>query len=215
MMERSERRRVRRALSWGLGAGLAVFLAGVVPLLPGPRLLNPVAGALLAVHGLALFPALLAGLVLPVFGIAALLSSRPRWALPGLVLCVALGLSVGAGVLGGAAVRRIRFADAAGRARPLIEALEAYRARGAYPEAIEDPYRGTLERPPYTGLLAYPEFTYRRPGPEDDFSGYELRVPCSIGLRLDLFVYRPGRSYPEHLYGGRVERIGDWAYVSQ
>lgn len=213
-MEMSDRRRVRRVLSWGLGAGLAAFLCGVVPLLPGPRLLHPLAGVMLFLHTASVLPLLLAGLALPVFGIAALLSARPRWALPGLVLCVALGLSVGAGILGGAAVRRVRFSEAAERARPLIGALETFRARGGYPEALEDVTRGTMERPPYTGLLAYPEFEYRRSGPDFDVPGYELRVSCPMGpMSFDVFVYRPGRSYPERLYGGRVERIGDWAYV--
>ncbi len=208
------RRRRRSALAWGLGTGFGIFLCGVLPLLPGPRLLHPVSGFLLLVQAGAV-PALLgAALALPVCGIAALFSARPRWAVPGLVFCLALGASVGASILGGAALRRARFADAAELARPLIAAIEAWRARGAYPEGLEDLYRGTMERIPSTGLLAYPEFSYRRAGTDDDFSGYELRVTCPVGpFQSDVFVYRPGASYPELLYGGRVERIADWAYV--
>ncbi len=215
-MDSLGKRRVQRALSGGLGLGLALFLCGVLPLLPGPRLLHPVSGALLFLHRLTLLAGLLALAALPVYGIASLLRFPPRWAVPGLVFCVAFAASAGAGVLGGAALRRARFAEAAERARPLIAAIEAYRARGVYPESIEELYRGALERPPGTGMLAYPEFDYRRPGKDDGFSGYELRVLCPLGpFSFDVFVYRPGASYPERLYGGRVERIADWAYVHE
>ena len=34
-------------------------------------------------------------------------------------------------------------------------------------------------------------------------------------LQFDCFVYWPERNYPEHMYGGWVERMGDWAYVHE
>lgn len=58
-------------------------------------------------------------------------------------------------------------------------------------------------------------------GPPDGQSVYrdspwELRVPCSLGLlNWDVFFYWPTKAYPRRTYGGRVERIGDWAYVHE
>lgn len=45
---------------------------------------------------------------------------------------------------------------------------------------------------------------------------WELRVPCSIGLlNWDVFFYWPTQHYPDHAYGGSIERIGKWAYVHE
>lgn len=45
---------------------------------------------------------------------------------------------------------------------------------------------------------------------------WELRIPCpSGGINWDVFFYWPGERYPEHIYGGSVERIGQWAYVHE
>lgn len=45
---------------------------------------------------------------------------------------------------------------------------------------------------------------------------WELLVSCSRGgLNWDVFVYWPGQRYPAYLYGGSIERIGDWAYVHE
>jgi len=47
-------------------------------------------------------------------------------------------------------------------------------------------------------------------------SKWELRVPCpSGGLNWDVFFYWPSKNYPNYIYGGSVERIGDWAYVHE
>jgi hypothetical protein len=45
---------------------------------------------------------------------------------------------------------------------------------------------------------------------------WELRVPCSNGmLNWDVFFYWPSEDYPDHAYGGSIERIGKWAYVHE
>ena len=47
-------------------------------------------------------------------------------------------------------------------------------------------------------------------------ASWELRVRCPSGfLNWDVFHYWPGARYPDSLYGGSVERIGDWAYVHE
>lgn len=47
-------------------------------------------------------------------------------------------------------------------------------------------------------------------------SPWELRIDCSRGmLNWDVFFYWPTQRYPDNIYGGIVERIGDWAYVHE
>ena len=43
---------------------------------------------------------------------------------------------------------------------------------------------------------------------------WELKVNCGYFNQLDVFVYWPTGEYPEYLYGGTTERIGEWAYAS-
>ena len=43
---------------------------------------------------------------------------------------------------------------------------------------------------------------------------WELRINCPTGLlNHDTFIYWPTEKYPQHLYGGNTESIGEWAYV--
>ena len=45
---------------------------------------------------------------------------------------------------------------------------------------------------------------------------WELQIPCSNGfLNWDVFFYWPSEEYPDHVYGGWVERIKNWAYVHE
>lgn len=47
-------------------------------------------------------------------------------------------------------------------------------------------------------------------------SPWELRIDCSRGmLNWDVFFYWPTQRYPNHIYGGVVEGIADWAYVHE
>ena len=69
-------------------------------------------------------------------------------------------------------------------------------------------------------MAGYPSFRYY--GPNGDFpygrrlfETYELRVDVGRVLQFDCFVYWPERNYPEHMYGGWVERMGGWAYVHE
>jgi hypothetical protein len=43
---------------------------------------------------------------------------------------------------------------------------------------------------------------------------WELRINCPTGLlNHDIFLYWPTRDYPQRLYGGTTEAVGDWVYV--
>jgi hypothetical protein len=47
-------------------------------------------------------------------------------------------------------------------------------------------------------------------------SPWELKVDCPTGyINWDVFFYWPTKAYPNHIYGGSVERINDWAYVHE
>jgi hypothetical protein len=47
-------------------------------------------------------------------------------------------------------------------------------------------------------------------------SPWELRIECSRGIiNWDVFFYWPTQDYPTTLYGGGIERIGNWAYVHE
>jgi len=108
------------------------------------------------------------------------------------------------GFIGGLALRRARFVAAAERAAPLIAAIESGRDDPATIAAFS------------TGLMAYPEFRYRRAGKDDLFKRYEVSIHCgSGGLNWDVFVYWPEGKYPDFMYGGWVERVGAWAYVHE
>jgi len=46
-------------------------------------------------------------------------------------------------------------------------------------------------------------------------SPWELRVNCFWGLSADVFLYWPTQAYPEYIYGGGTEVIGQWCYVHE
>jgi len=74
---------------------------------------------------------------------------------------------------------------------------------------------------PDTGMARFPSFDYVVPTSQVDvdeqrlFATYELRVNLYRLLQFDSLVYWPEGNYPDAIYGGGVERIGDWAYVHE
>lgn len=192
-----------RSVAIGLAVGVFMFLCQTLPLLPGPDVFETPAFVLLEAAVLSVFPFLFALVAAPALFVLALYTRKPlHWAR--LALCLALMLSVAAAAWLGNLVRDLRFEAVGNRAKPVIQKLEAGRVRtGRYPDSIDLPS---------TGMVAYPRFKYRLHSEE----GYELAVECSTGiLNWDRFVYWPSRGYPSSMYGGWVERIGDWAYVHE
>lgn len=113
------------------------------------------------------------------------------------------------------------FTRVAQTATPVVEAIERFEVEhGNYPRSLEELTPQYLADTPYTGLIAYPTFTYSRRQTslaEPEFQdGYELRIECSSGaLNFDRFIYWPSGEYPARIQGNRIERIGDWAYVHE
>lgn len=116
-------------------------------------------------------------------------------------------------------LRNYGLARAAQRAQPLISAIETFRAeKGRYPSSVdlESHIRKSIGRFPYTGMVGYPHFEYQKATSDTLFKSYEIRVfTPSRGISFDWFVYWPEKVYPDEMYQGRVERIGEWAYLRE
>lgn len=120
-------------------------------------------------------------------------------------------------------IRSAAFRELAERSAPLVEAIHRFEAdTGAPPRELADLVPKYLSAVPGTGMTGYPEYTYES---EDDPEYYRdywlenpwvLRVNTSLGmLNWDMFLYLPRQNYPERGFGGRLERVGDWAYVHE
>jgi hypothetical protein len=103
------------------------------------------------------------------------------------------------------------------RGNRIVEAIDRYRARESkLPASLEDLVPRDLESIPDTGMAAYPWFQYLVASEANSLvASYELRVDVYKFLQFDVLVDWPERNYPDVMYGGGVERMGDWAYVHE
>ncbi len=76
--------------------------------------------------------------------------------------------------------------------------------------ALPDTYRlQGMPRDVFESLLGLPDGSRVVHG-----AAWELRINCPTGLlNHDTFIYWPTQKYPQHLYGGSTEPIGQWVYV--
>ena len=113
--------------------------------------------------------------------------------------------------------RRAGLQQAATRARPLISAIEKFRLeKKRAPYNLQELMPDYLSKIPQTGMVVYPRFDYSTHNQRTKFQTYQLQVQTSAGfINWDTFNYWPEGDYPAKLYGGRVERIGAWAYVHE
>jgi hypothetical protein len=157
-----------------------------------------------------------------VCGLALAASPRYRRRAAGAVLACASYLGT-AGVLGprlGPEAGRVRiraFEALAIRSEPLVTAIRRYEAdHGKPPASLSALTPRYIRTVPSTGMGAYPAYAYRV---GDDAAHYQrnpwaLEVRCSRGiLNWDRFLYLPRGNYPTHGFGGKLERVRDWAYV--
>ena len=114
-------------------------------------------------------------------------------------------------------MRRAGLQQAATRAQPLIAAIEKFRRDNKRPPAnLQELVPAYISNIPQTGMTAYPDFLYSDDGPTKKyFHTYKLHVRTGFGFDFDSFNYWPEGDYPAQMYGGRVERIGAWAYVHE
>ena len=110
--------------------------------------------------------------------------------------------------------RRAGLEAAVARAKPLIAAIERYKAdKGQAPENLQALVPKYIARVPQTGMVSYPEFRYSRADWGDGaLQFYTLRVRTGFALNYESLDYFSDRKYLARLPGERIERIGDWAY---
>ncbi len=119
----------------------------------------------------------------------------------------------------GALVRMNGFKKLAHRSQPLILAIQQYEnEHGHPPNDLNDLVPEFFTEIPSTGMGAYPEYQYKLVCDPNKWDGnpWVLYVYTpSGGINWDMFVYFPKQNYPEYGYGGRFEKIGQWAYVHE
>ncbi|HEY9759038.1 MAG TPA: hypothetical protein V6C97_27980 [Oculatellaceae cyanobacterium] len=113
-------------------------------------------------------------------------------------------------------VRDDLIAQVPRRASALITAIQKYQlANGAPPERLDQLSPEFLTEIPKTGIGCYPEYEYEV-RQNDNRNPWELKISCPLGLlNWDFMFFWPIRKYPEKIYGGWIEPIGDWAYFHE
>jgi hypothetical protein len=206
------------------GHGMVPWLWAVSPLLISPLaeylIVGPVGTSyLIMLPGLLIFPA---------FGALAYLLASPvlliprdsrRQRLRRCGLCLVLVVCTIAGLRFAGSIRNEAFHRLAQHSNGLVTAIKNYeRSHGAPPPSLNSLVPSFLDAIPDTGLAAYPDYQYFV---GDVARRYEqnpwiLVVPTpSGGINFDEFLYFPLQNYPQRGYGGRLQRMGDWAYVHE
>lgn len=165
---------------------------------------------------LLLLPVLAALVALPV---ALLVSGVRRHRAAALdVAATSVGLIVGGmgGAMAGQALRMHAFELAAQRAAPLVAAVKAYERDHAEPPRALDALvpahlPGLPDKLPPMKIVTDAAVMARLGN-----NRWALVSRVSSGfVNWDLFLYLPSQDYPEAGYGGRLQRVGDWAYVHE
>ena len=208
---------------WAILLPAITFLSQDMCVWPAPRFLGVLALMLLSVSVFMVFLFLAAFPALGYFAITSLV----YWKKDGeFVRRISLALSclcfVGLSILAIGSANSLRhraFVQASRVGDRVVQALARYRDdKGEYPDRLDRLIPGYLEEIPYTGMIAYPEFSYRKdrhdiqPSP----GSFELRIDCtSGGINFDRFIYWPSERYPDRIQDNGVEQIRKWAYVHE
>ena len=161
-----------------------------------------------------------AALSAPMATLAALIRpTREKWILAGKLILIVLTAMGSIRLFGH--LRMLGAQGAAERGEALIEAIDRFQAReGRLPGSLDELVPRDLPSIPETGMMGFRSFEYVGPasetaGEERLFETYEIRVNLYQLLQFDSLVYWPEENYPDWMYGGGVERIGEWAYVHE
>jgi hypothetical protein len=116
-------------------------------------------------------------------------------------------------------LRHRAFVQASRVGDRIVHALVRYRNdKGEYPESLDRLIPAYLEEIPFTGMIAYPEFSYCKDRNDNQPTpgSYDLRIWCpQAGINFDRFIYWPSETYPDQIQGKVAERIRKWAYVHE
>lgn len=142
----------------------------------------------------------------------------PRVAKVGLALAVLFLISSFVGIRLGVTVWRERVRRVVIHSKPLVAAIHAFEnANGRPPASLDELVPVHLPAVPETSIGIHPRYKYVVGQPGDrDGNPWALTVtpPCVPG-GFDVLMYFPQQNYPERGYGGRLERVEDWAYVRE
>ncbi len=101
------------------------------------------------------------------------------------------------------------------RAQPLIAAIERYRDdHGRFPEALALLVPNYVHEIPYTGMVGYPEFEYRRSEGRTPYNGYELWVDVGVVSFEKLVFWPEGSDFNQLKNVDDNYEAGGWACVS-
>lgn len=136
-----------------------------------------------------------------------------------LIAAVAYILGSGMGLQSGHSLRMGQFDKLVERSAPLVRAVHGYvEDTGHPPESLHVLVPDRLQKIPTTGMRLYPEFEYFVGEDAREWEGnpwiLRLHTPVSF-LNWDQLLYFPLQDYPDTGYSGRLERIGEWAYVHE
>jgi hypothetical protein len=208
---------------WAILLPAITFLSQDMCVWPAPRFLGAPALMLLSVSVFTVFLFLAAFPALGYFAITSLV----YWKKDGEFvrrISMALGCLcfIGLWILANGSANSLRhraFVRASRVGDHLVQALAQYREdKNEYPDSLDRLVPRYLEKIPYTGMLAYPEFSYCKDRNDIQASpgSFELRIDCtSGGINFDRFIYWPSETYPDRIQGNEVERIRKWAYVHE
>jgi len=152
-------------------------------------------------------------------GLRGVRPTREKWILAGKLILIILTAMGSIRLFGH--LRMLGAQGAAERGEALIEAIDRFQAReGRLPGSLDELVPRDLPSIPETGMMGFRSFEYVGPasetaGEERLFETYEIRVNLYQLLQFDSLVYWPEENYPDWMYGGGVERIGEWAYVHE
>ncbi|MFA6212237.1 MAG: hypothetical protein WCT03_24945 [Candidatus Obscuribacterales bacterium] len=213
----------RSALT-GLIAGFLVLssapiLSQILIGLPVDRRISLLTNQLMILSTVLPFLACVLGVPVSLF---ALLFPKARYsALRALLVCLAGFVFLFAGMQARFVIRTKQFEQLADHSRPLISAIKRFeKDHSKPPTKLDELVPLYINEIPHTGMGAYPDYEYKlsteAPGPDHLAAPWELSVDCPVGmLNWDVFYYLPTEKYPQHDYGGYIERIKNWAYVHE
>jgi hypothetical protein len=136
-----------------------------------------------------------------------------------LVLAVAVIVGTAVGMWLGPIHKMRRVREVASSAMPFVLAIQAFeRGEGRPPQHLDELVPRYLPAIPSTGMRGNSEWRYIHGTDARAYgeNSWVLLVHTSgPGLNFDQLMYFPNQDYPEFGHGGRIERMGAWAYVHE
>jgi hypothetical protein len=216
--------RFRAGLKFGLVLGLgggSLDLLGnwmVVSELPSGVAWRAISGFMETTGGLATACLMLVAMPVAVFSLVGLVFARSRETALGCLGALLAGVPlVLLGINLGERVRHDAFVQLAARSALLVQAVRDFEAKQGHPPTqLDELIPAFLPALPGTGLCAYPGYAYFQGAEAKRFADnpWVLLVPVG-SMDFDKFLYLPRQNYPDHGFGGTLERMGDWAYVHE